>query len=455
MLGPQATRAIARIEVDGGLDAPRRGTGFLITRELVLTALHVVEGAARIELVFEAGRTVAHRTAATVTRPGPGGADGDWALLTCATPPADTIPLPLDALIPAAGPVGWDTFGYATYGKPGGQFSGDVRGAGPPLDLRCEELDGQPGERAQGISGAPCVVDGVAIGLITTGRQVLGTVVGASLQAIASEVILAACRGAVAPDSIGPYPYDAWFEDAVATLGDGALGELTRVLGLPGERRGPARVRRVARALHDASGDDLLRTIQAVALPDRRKLARVAVLARSLWVKEPAAKLLGECLGNAPARTAAVNALLPDSGEDYHARAWWSLRRTEPPYRPLQLKNRTGEDQAQELGQELRAVLDDAFHPTDDDDLRESLALFGPVTVLVPDPTPSATVIGALAAQFPGVHFLLLTHPVDEAGLASLSPGVTYLAPGHPAADEDAARKLRSKIRKLVDSITR
>lgn len=455
MLGPQTTRAIARVEVDGGMDAPRRGTAFLITRELVLTALHVVDGAARIELVFEAGRAVAHTTAATVARQGPGGADGDWALLTCTTPPADTPALPLDAVIPVAGPVTWDTFGYAAYGQPGGYFTGVVRGAGSPIDLRCEELDAQLEGRAQGISGAPCIVDGVAIGLITAGRQVQGTVVGASLQAIASEAIVAACGGAVQRDSIGPYPYDAWFESTVAALDAGALADLTRALGLSGERRGQALVRRVARAFHDAGGDGVVTAIQAVPSPDRKKLARIAELARSLWVKEQAAKLLGECLRDAPARTAAVNARLADSGADYHARAWWSLRKTEPPYRPLQLKNRTGEEQAKELGQELRVVLDDAFHPADEQDLRESLALFAPVTILVPDPAPSATVIAALAAEFPGVHFLLLTYPLDGASLASLSPAVTFLAPGHPESEEDAARRMRSKIRKLVESLTR
>jgi len=380
---------------------------------------------------------------------------GDWALLTCATPPADTPPLPLDEVIPVAGPVTWDSFGYAAYGKPGGYFSGVVRGAGSPIDLRCDELDGQPEDRAQGISGAPCIVDGVVIGLIITGRQVQGTVVGAALQAIASEAIFGAPDGAVQRDSIGPYPYDTWFESAVATLDAGALVDLTRALGLSGERRGPALVRRVARALHDAGGDGVVSAIQAVPSPDRRKLARIADLARSLWVKEQAASLLGECLNDAPARTAAVNALLPDTGAEYHARAWWSLRRTEPPCPPLQLKNRTGEEQAKELGHELRTVLDDAFHPADEQDLRESLALFAPVTVLMPDPAPSTAVLGALAAEFPGVHFLLLTHPVDGAGLAALSPAVTYLAPGHPEADEDAARRIRSKIRKLVESITR
>jgi hypothetical protein len=453
MLGPQTTRAIARVEVDGGQGASRRGTGFLITRELVLTAWHVVEGAAGIELVFEAGRDAAHTTLATVARQGPGGADGDWALLTCTTPPADTTPLPLDAVIPVPGEVTWDTFGYAAYGQPGGYFSGVVRGADSPIDLRCEELDGQPEDRAQGISGAPCVVDGVAIGLITTGRSVQGTVVGASLQAIASETIVGACDGALTRDSIGPYPYDTWFESAVADVGVGALADLMRALGLSGERRGPALIRRIARALHDAGGEGVVHAIQAVPSTDRRKLARIAELARSLWVKEQAAKLLGECLNDAPVRTAAVNALLADTGADYHTRAWWSLRRTEPPYRPLQLMNRTGEEQAKELGQELRAVLDDAFHPTDDQDLRESLALFGPVTVLVPDPSPSATVIGELAAAFPGVHFLLLTHPIGEAGLTALSPAVTFLVPGPD--DEDAARRMRSKIRKLVESITR
>jgi hypothetical protein len=455
MLSTQTTRAIARVEADGGLDAPRRGTGFLVTRELVLTALHVVQGATRIELVFEAGRAAAHTTPATVARTGPGGAEGDWAILSCASPPPETTPLPLDQVIPVAGPVTWDTFGYAIYGKPGGNFTGVVRGAGPPLDLRCDELDGQPEDRAQGISGAPCVVDGVVIGLIIAGRQVQGAVAGASLQAIASEAIVGACGGAVPRDSVGPYPYDAWFEGAVAGLGAGALAELTRALGLSGERRGPALVRRLARALHDAGGDGVVQAIQAVSSPDRPKLARIAVLARSLWVKEPAAVLLGECLKDAPARTAAVNALLPETGVDYHARAWWCLRRTEPPYRPLQLKNRTGEDQAKELEQELRTVLADAFHPADDQDLRESLTLFGPVTVLVPDPAPSTAVIGKLAAEFPGVHFLLLTHPVGEAGLLALSPAVTYLAPGHPPADEDAARRMRSKIQKLVESITR
>jgi hypothetical protein len=53
------------------------------------------------------------------------------------------------------------------------------------------------------------------------------------------------------------------------------------------------------------------------------------------------------------------------------------------------------------------------------------------------------------------VQFLLLTHPTEEAGIASLCPSITYLSPGHPKNEEDAARRRRSQIDKLVEKLRR
>jgi hypothetical protein len=170
-------RAIARVSSES--DAGRKtGTAFYVGGNFALTALHVVADTRTrpptflrsIRLQFQGalasiGATVVNDLWS---------AEGDWAVLECETAP-DAVPIELG---PApAREAEWLTYGFPEIHPDGMTMKGAVRDPAlrplstelpqlPVLQLYCEEAAAGTGARMHGFSGAPCLVDGKAVGIL-------------------------------------------------------------------------------------------------------------------------------------------------------------------------------------------------------------------------------------------------------------------------------------------------
>ena len=175
-------RAIAR--VTGGTDeepgAPLLGTAFFVGEGYALSALHVITDTrqnppkARTPIIWLDFTELGHRTKAVAVAEDP---LNDWVILKCdKAPPVEPI---------ECGPVpsekgGWSTFGFPAIDRARQISDGTVTDphARDPLagdQLRVEaiqlyskEAAGGMGEPMHGFSGAPCLAEGKAFGLLRT-----------------------------------------------------------------------------------------------------------------------------------------------------------------------------------------------------------------------------------------------------------------------------------------------
>jgi len=175
----QTKRAIARVVAQGGA-TEKRGTAFLIGNKLALTALHVVADTTSRPPVILASITVQfpgdpEPLVAQVT-PGLWDVDDDWAVLQL-TAPVDAVPIELGPAPKQA--AAWTTFGFPEIAQSGMTMVGDIRDpnivplrganelpARPMMQLFAKEAAAGMGARLHGFSGAPCLVDGNAVGVL-------------------------------------------------------------------------------------------------------------------------------------------------------------------------------------------------------------------------------------------------------------------------------------------------
>ena len=172
-------RAIARVEAHGDV-IDKTGTAFYVGDKLVLTALHVVTGTRSgppefmntISLQFsEADGSIAATVVDDLWS-----ADGDWAVLECETRP-DADPIELDP--EPVSDMAWSSYGFPEISPTGMTIKGEIRDANlrplasfaglprhPTLQLYCTEAAAGTGARMHGFSGAPCLVDGKAVGVL-------------------------------------------------------------------------------------------------------------------------------------------------------------------------------------------------------------------------------------------------------------------------------------------------
>lgn len=176
----ESKQAIASVTVGSS-----RGTGFLVgdAPPTVLTALHVIadiRGASRHDFDL-AERWYAQHVQLSFGDPDDGATLGvdvklspettllsveeDWALVTLDAP-LPFAPLPTAGVARYPTGVPWSTFGYPQGAGPRGMtLGGQVRDFGRG-QLYSHEAAAGAGLSVGGLSGGPCVVDGVALGVV-------------------------------------------------------------------------------------------------------------------------------------------------------------------------------------------------------------------------------------------------------------------------------------------------
>ncbi len=183
-------KAIARIclkSSDG--DTCTLGTGFLIKEKYLLTALHVVANrhsfpitphAETFSVIFyhfrDNMRVINYETTAKLTQYY--NHQSDWAILECDPVPPNIIqPLKLVDLYSSnsssTASLSWKTYGFASMVKEEGMTYGgtitDLKGHHEcvvAIQLSCTEISAATGVLVNGLSGSPCLVDGVVVGIL-------------------------------------------------------------------------------------------------------------------------------------------------------------------------------------------------------------------------------------------------------------------------------------------------
>lgn len=166
--------AIARLAFEG---SARSGTAFFIGGRHAVTALHVVADTEATPPKFLSGAQLrfegaAKSVGATVV-PGLWDEKGDWAVLELDAAP-NAAPIELGPSV-AKGDA-WFTFGYPEVKPEGMTITGDVSAVRAPgsgsaiglyqMQLFSREAAAGMGTRLHGFSGAPCLVDGKAVGIL-------------------------------------------------------------------------------------------------------------------------------------------------------------------------------------------------------------------------------------------------------------------------------------------------
>ncbi|GEM_PF-6496467 len=284
------TRAIARVVANDG----SHGTGFLISKSgLLLTAFHVVGnlaasrrdktpvylGAGPGPLTFQVtidgveSRASVHGTCVDF--------DADWIVLQCdVTKVAGIEPIPLAKFDPD-GDTRFTTYGYPISRDEvnGGTFYGEVlRWDREPSEVDCKNLLADPkkgGEDVGGISGAPLIVDGRAVGIIIQAFADLtsGGVVTTNLYVRPIDGV-AAKLGQVSWDDGAPVEFQ---EVVAAKLPDDAerLREASAVLGM----KGVASRKAIARGLLRSSLSTAGRVLLPLGIAERDALTILELIA--------------------------------------------------------------------------------------------------------------------------------------------------------------------------------
>lgn len=172
-------QAIAKVEAEGN-GSKKNGTGFYVGGRYVLTALHVVADTGTrpptflrsITLQFtETSQPISATVAEDLCS-----VDGDWAVLELKEPPpAIAIELGPE---PVKG-VEWETYGFPDIAPTGMSIDGDVSNPNlhplqesdelpkhPLIQLYGKQAAAGMGARMNGFSGAPCLVNDKAVGIL-------------------------------------------------------------------------------------------------------------------------------------------------------------------------------------------------------------------------------------------------------------------------------------------------
>lgn len=405
MSGRSPVDAIALIEAKG-----TRGTGFVVRasdgRLLVLTAGHIAD-AAPLTVTFAAHGFSSPAAVAPSTAGNPASAPlrgkSDWAALACTQAlPAGLAPIELDELDgPPATP--WETFGYSTlYGAPGkgGPLHGTVRRTPGGLQPYCTELDGRTSDLAGGVSGAPCLVADVAVGVI---YEVLGwgkTIVAGSLLVVPASVIASESGGVLAVATDPGLPYLGDTELPLEALNAPLLARMVKALELDeiaGQQAAQLR-RRVARGLLIAAPEQVAKALVSVkdVKTVREASTQLVVQRESLGIAAPTVQGAVRLLEAGGA--AALNATLEVSSRLLLRRVSWLRGYVERWYLPRNcLIVNPAEDTEAAVVEAVRAEASAAFPGSDPDQLLNRRVVFAAIYRVLPRPTTRKALAGAFA----------------------------------------------------------
>lgn len=453
---PGAARRIARLSVAGG---KRRGTGFAIDARHLLTAFHVVghrpTGALEpgpITVAFQDDEDPARwvtTTAAVV--PGEHDARDDWAVLACAADVPDAAPIALAR--PRAGYGDpWRSFGYpGPAADPGKHFDGDITAHEPTLQIFCKQS--HQDARVPGLSGAPCLVGGRAIGLIVSasdpddsGYNRDGAMFVRSLVTVA-----AACPRVRALLPAREPPFVPQVESELA--GDKVVPLLPELRKLGWELPPVAAADRPQ--LAPRAAEHLLLAGPAGAVPALRMLyplglePSVAILdfTASAWIDDDAtARLAAAIRADRPRTIAGINAATPDLGRRYVHRAGYPTA-SHPGWLTTMavLPDPAGERRDDSLLADGRAALRHLLGCDPDDPLDELDAAYAahdhagePLVLVVPPPLPPAAAVARFHDAYPRVRLALLCGTRGLAELVVRFPDAVAIEP--PVVDEQERR---------------
>lgn len=433
-------RAICRVYVPG---AKRRGTGFLIAPDRVMTAAHVVcasdderapYAAADIELRFGnpgAPSELVKAVGAVVVESF--SVDGDWAVIAVAGALANAgPPLVLRPLAPGYR-VPWETYGYSEDDAVlGTAFEGRVVTREP---RRMQLLSQVAGGLPPGVSGAPCIVDGRVVGIIVRAKS-----------EGSSETFYAVCASLIGGAAVerGEAPYVPDVAQLLDEELDRYLDEAGKLLALPDLRASVARDRKP-----DVVADAMMRSGMRMALePIARALGKlvrelaeeraleIAQLAARAWIDARAVARLREALAGGAA-IAVVNTGWMEVGRWYVHRAGCAGEMAPGLFRYCLPVNVASVGDAAELRARIEAVLG-SLEPPEDGGPFDAAAFLAahphdelPIVLVLPGVPPRA-VLDAVRAGLPGLErarFVLLAGPVIAPAVRAEYAGAAFLEP--------------------------
>ena len=422
--------AICRITPHTSHPSARRGTGFLVDKELVLTAFHVVGDAKTGTLYAESFRfefrlgirnaKVFETASVDVVK---SDRDQDWALLRCKEPP------PIAAL--PIGPlrnsylIHFDTFGFPDAAKVKGMpYSGTINALGAEIAMFAASALEQRASKIEGLSGSPCIVNGVAVGIVVESSDPMrqNSTQGGMMFAVPISIVAEAYADLPFPKELPPF-----VAEVAQALEPGPL--LKRVAAqekLPEAASGDPESLRMAVAGHMLRGgvyrtNRMLQQLRQLLAIDAAE--RILFCAGSLWVHEDAAAALARAVTPPAAATIAINAALDDTALRYLHRAGYpscghpGWTRFVGVLTPPQ-----GEQQIDALLASTRELLQHHFK-CEAPEIAGELMYAGergePVFAVIPPPPPSAKAMAALRRDYPTVRFVLLAgEALTEMGAA-------------------------------------
>lgn len=456
-------RRIARLSVVEGR-REIRGTAFVIGPRHLLTAFHSI-GDRLTGTRFQADPTVTFEvpdrcptTARLTEHRDP---NDDWALLELSEDLVDCEPFLLRAPSKAKDP--WESFGFGGRGHvPGQTYSGTITSHDPEIQLFCDQA--YQGARVPGLSGAPCIVDGHAIGIIVSASDPVGTGYvedGAmfirSISDIAARCpIVRALMPPPQPPFVLQVKADLEQPGVVALLpAAGALAKLPAVDQIAPARLAPLVAEKIL-LRQPRAAVELLEPLAPQL--DQRRAEGILDLAASVWIHDDAAQVLaGAILAAAPATIIGINAATIELGKRFVHRAGYPTA-SHPGWqgRMRSFAEAAGERRGTDFLRQARELLAQLLYCTDaelDEEYDAHVAEDGrPLILVVPPPVPPAEAVARLHAQFAMARLVLLCGPdgIDEL-IARFPTALIVRPPLAPGEESRAGVQYLKALRMMAD----
>jgi hypothetical protein len=423
-------RAICRIQVFD--KTPKRtelsrGTGFLVDRDKVMTAFHVIGDrktgallAGQIKLWFpdpapagESRKGFAPEVLRIIDK----SPQQDWALLEC-EPVTHAEPFRLRRHDPHYD-VEWETFGFSDQAPARGRtYSGKVKLSGHEIQVDVEGI----GVNVPGLSGGPCLIRGVAIGMLISGNSPRANYPETQAMFVVPGDVIAAPHPPMlnkkAPHFVSELSsYLKGGEDFLHDVATLALG-LAPTPGIsPQDLR-----RRVAEEILNRGITSALDCLGRMVSEIKPAASNMSLrLVWVLWINQEACeKLRTHLAAKGPRNAIAINATQPLTGRWYVQRAgyeiagypgWWA-RTIEIPETSVseeEVIDQVRRGVAKILGTTPAKVADELA--VNDEQRR-------PITALFPR-VPTDAVLSAMATTFASVRVAIMSGPAPASDLGA------------------------------------